>query len=131
MIFGVGTDLVLVARLRTLHERHGLRAEEKMLSAGERNDLSRISGNPNADLGRFLAKRFAAKEAFGKAMGTGIRAPLTLPAIGVAHDELGKPCFHFSPELEDLMAEKRLYAHLSISDEQEHALAFVVVEFRP
>lgn len=128
MIYGVGTDLVLIARLRTLHARHGLRAEDRILSAEERNDLANLLTSPNADTGRFLAKRFAAKEAFGKAMGTGIRAPLTLPAIGIGHDELGKPIFHLSAELEKLMAKKRLFAHLSISDEQEHAVAFVVIE---
>ena len=77
---------------------------------------------------RFLAKRFAAKAAFGKALGTGVRAPATLPAIAVVHDELGKPAFRFSGELEALLRIKALTAHLSISDEHDYAVAFVILE---
>lgn len=123
MIAGVGTDLVVIARLREFWQRHGARALEKLLAPEEREDC-RASSDP----GRFLAKRFAAKEALGKALGTGIRAPVLLPAIAVTHDKLGKPMFSFAPELAAWIAERDLACHLSISDETEHALAFVVVE---
>ena len=123
MIFGVGTDIVAVARLRKLYERHGERAADKLLAPAERADLARAS-----DPGRFLAKRFAAKEAFGKALGIGVATPATLPNIAVVHDELGKPSFAYAPELAQLLDQRGLIAHLSISDEKEFALAFVVLE---
>jgi holo-[acyl-carrier protein] synthase len=123
VIYGVGTDLVVIGRMREFWERHGERALEKLLAPEER-EACRSSSAP----GRFLAKRFAAKEALGKALGTGIRAPVLLPAIAVVHDELGKPGFSFAAELADWIAERGLACHLSLSDEKDHALAFVVVE---
>lgn len=123
MIFGIGTDIVAVARLGELYRRHGDRALEKLLAVTERADFAR-----SADPARFLAKRFAAKEAFGKALGTGIAAPATLPNIGVIHDALGKPGFGYAPQLEQWLTDRGLIAHLSISDEKEFATAFVVLE---
>jgi len=123
MIHGVGTDIVDIARLQALWQRHGARALDKFLAPAER-----AACTDSADPGRFLAKRFAAKEALGKALGTGIRTPVLLPAIAVTHDELGKPAFAFAGALADWIQERRLIVHLSISDEAAHALAFVVVE---
>ncbi len=122
-IHGIGTDIAAVARLGALFERHGERALEKLLASLERDEFARAR-----DPGRFLAKRFAAKEAFGKALGIGVAAPATLPNIAISHDALGKPLFTYAPELENYLDERRLIAHLSISDEVEYALAFVVVE---
>ena len=123
MIAGIGTDIVAVARLGTLYERHGERALDKLLALAERADFEKAK-----DPARFLAKRFAAKEAFGKALGIGVAAPATLPSIAVVHDSLGKPAFAYAPELAQYLAERSLLAHLSISDEKEFALAFVVIE---
>ena len=123
MIYGIGTDLVAVERVQVLWQRHGERALEKLLAPAER-----IACADSTAPGRFLAKRFAAKEALGKALGTGIRAPVLLPAIAVIHDMHGKPAFAFSDDLATWMEERQLVAHLSISDEIAHALAFVVVE---
>jgi holo-[acyl-carrier protein] synthase len=123
MIFGIGTDIAAVARLAALFERHGAAAAEKLLAPAEMADFEKAS-----DKGRFLAKRFAAKEAFGKALGTGVRAPATLPAIAVIHDELGRPLFSYSDELAALMNTRELSAHLSISDEHDYAVAFVILE---
>jgi holo-[acyl-carrier protein] synthase len=123
MIFGIGTDIVLIARMTRLWDRHGERALERVLAPEEREDCRRAT-----EPGRFLAKRFAAKEALGKALGTGIRAPVFLSAIAVAHDEQGKPCYRFGADLAAYLAARRLTAHLSISDERDHALAFAVVE---
>ena len=123
MIFGIGTDIVAVARLGKLYERHGERALGKLLAPSERDDFERA-----ADPARFLAKRFAAKEALGKALGIGVAAPATLGNSAVVHDELGKPAFAYAPALADYLAERGLTAHLSISDEQDFALAFVVLE---
>lgn len=125
MIHGVGTDLVAIPRLQDLWQRHGERALDKLLAPQECAEFT-----AGSDPGRFLAKRFAAKEALGKALGTGIRAPVLLPAIAVSHDNLGKPRFAYGDELAAWLAERGLVAHLSLSDEAGHALAFVVVEKR-
>jgi holo-[acyl-carrier protein] synthase len=121
MIHGIGTDIVAVARLRGMWERHGERALARLLAPSELAEFARA-----ADKGRFLAKRFAAKEAFAKAFGTGVRPPVLLPAIAVTHDDLGKPGFAFSGPLVD--ATTHLRAHLSISDEAEYAVAYVILE---
>ena len=123
MIYGVGTDIVAVRRMADLWQRHGERGLEKMLAPEER-EACRASPDP----ARFLAKRFAAKEALGKAFGTGVRDPVLLPAIAVSHDDLGKPAFAFSPELAAHLAVRGLVAHLSVSDEQDYAVAFVILE---
>lgn len=123
MIVGIGTDIVAVARLRGMWERHGDKALDKLLAPDELDDFVRA-----ADKGRFLAKRFAAKEAFAKAFGSGVRPPVLLPAIAVGHDELGKPIFLFHGQLAEVVESRRLTAHLSISDEAEYAVAYVLLE---
>jgi len=121
MIHGIGADIVAIARLRGMWERHGERALERLLAPQERADFDRA-----ADKGRFLAKRFAAKEAFAKAFGTGVRPPVLLPALAVIHDELGKPGFAYDEAL--AAAAGHLTAHLSISDEADYAIAYVILE---
>lgn len=123
MIYGIGTDIVAVARLRGMWERHGERVLEKLLTPREIEEFATA-----ADKGRFLAKRFAAKEAFAKALGTGIRPPATLTAIGIGHDELGKPIIECYGQLEKMVKIKILKTHLSISDEADYAVAYVILE---
>jgi holo-[acyl-carrier protein] synthase len=123
MIFGIGTDIVSVARIRDGLERYGERYAEHILMPAEHEDFSQAR-----DPARFLAKRFAAKEAFSKAFGTGLRAPVTLHAVGVGHDELGKPHFEFSEEVATLLRESKLSAMLSISDEKDYVVAFALIE---
>jgi holo-[acyl-carrier protein] synthase len=123
MIHGIGTDIVAVARLRSMWEKHGERVLGKLLAPREIEEFAKA-----ADKGRFLAKRFAAKEALGKAFGCGVRAPVLLPEITVEHDELGKPSFSYSAALAAHFAARGLTAHLSISDEQDYAVAFVILE---
>ncbi len=125
MIFGIGTDLIAIARMAKLYARHGERAAQKLLATTEMADF-RAAKDP----ARFLAKRFAAKEAFGKALGIGVAAPATLANLAVAHDALGKPFFQYAPELAEQLARQGLVAHLSISDEVEFATAFVILEQR-
>lgn len=121
MIVGIGTDIVAIERLRRMWERHGRRAAERLLAEEEYAGLELA-----ADKGRFLAKRFAAKEAFAKAFGTGVRPPATLTAIAVAHDELGRPFLRFNGPLES--SARHLRSHLTLSDEADYAVAFVVLE---
>ena len=123
MIHGVGTDIVRVARLADALERHGARFAERILDVSER---AAFAAAP--DPARLLAKRFAAKEAFGKALGTGVAAPATLHAVRVGHDALGKPLFEFAPALAEHMRERGLHAHLSLSDETDYVVAFAVIE---
>ncbi|MDR1662260.1 MAG: holo-ACP synthase [Azoarcus sp.] len=123
MIYGIGTDIVQVERLRTALERHGEAFAEHLLMAGERQ-----AWRAARDPARFLAKRFAAKEAFGKALGTGISAPAVLHALAVEHDAFGKPRFGYDERLAAHMAERGLSAHLSLSDERDYVIAFAVIE---
>lgn len=123
MIFGIGTDIVTISRLQGLWERHAEKALEKVLAPQELAEFDAAS-----DKGRFLAKRFAAKEAFAKALGTGVRPPALLPAIAVTHDALGKPFFSFALPLAEKMNNEGLTAHLSISDEADLAIAYVILE---
>lgn len=124
MIVGIGTDLVDIARMRTALERHGERFARRILSPAEWPDWQASS-----DPARLLAKRFAAKEAFAKASGQGLRAPVTLGALAVTHDALGRPGWAFSDELAHWLATRGISrCHLSISDERAQCLAFVVLE---
>ncbi|WP_434627929.1 holo-ACP synthase [Chromobacterium sp. CV08] len=124
MIHGIGTDLVEIARMDELVRRWGAKAGRRILTPSELTEFE-AHGEP----ARFLAKRFAVKEAFAKALGTGVVAPALLTAIGVSHDALGKPLLVLSDELAAFAAARGVTRmHLSISDERGHALAFVVLE---
>ncbi|MES2772307.1 MAG: holo-ACP synthase [Pseudomonadota bacterium] len=125
MIVGIGTDLAAVARFARLYARHGERVLAKILAPSERLSFAQAQ-HP----ARFLAKRFAAKEAFGKALGTGVVAPATLPALAVVHSAAGQPMFAYAAELAHYLEQRGLLAHLSLSDEADFALAFVVLESR-
>ncbi|EGK72812.1 Holo-acyl-carrier-protein synthase [Methyloversatilis universalis FAM5] len=123
MIFGVGTDLCGIARFERMLAGDGDGIARRILAASELDEFARAKQPAH-----FLAKRFAAKEALGKALGTGIRAPVLLRSIAVTHDDLGKPAFAYDNTLTAWMSARGLHAHLSLSDETEYALAFVVVE---
>jgi len=124
MIYGIGTDIVSYGRIKALHAQYGQRAAERMLSEPELAEYAKSS-----DQARYLMKRFAAKEAFAKAMGTGLRASVTLRRITVTHDELGKPLLAFDDVLSNYVTNMGVTRHhLSISDEHGHAVAFVVLE---
>lgn len=123
MIYGIGTDIVAIKRLQSMWERHGEKALQRLLAPQEMTDFAK-----SADKGRFLAKRFAAKEAFSKALGTGIRPPAVLSAIAVSHDELGKPILDFCGQLAEMVENKGFIAHLSLSDEADYAIAYVILE---
>lgn len=123
MLYGVGTDIVAIARMVEALARHGNRFAERILAPSELNEF-----HAARDGARFLAKRFAAKEAFAKALGTGLRAPATLSAIAVTHNVLGKPELAFADDLSMHLQSLGLRAHLSISDERDHVVAFSVLE---
>ncbi len=124
MIYGIGTDIVAVARIEALYHRYGEGFADRILATDEQPDY-RINHFPS----RFLAKRFAAKEALSKALGTGLRYPVSLRNISIIHDEYGKPAFHFAVALAQWLSQHGVRCcHLSVSDEKETACAFVVLE---
>lgn len=125
MIHGIGTDIVRIRRVQEALARHGERFALRVLAESERADW-----RAHSDPARFLAKRFAAKEAFGKALGTGVAVPATLHAVAVAHDARGQPHYLFDTRLATHMKESRLHAHLSISDEHDTVVAFALIEVR-
>lgn len=124
MIYGIGTDIVESARIAQSLERYGDRFARRILTDSEWQEYH-SSNKPIS----FLASRFAAKEALSKAMGTGLRHPVSLTYITISHDDLGKPFFQFHPELNQLICTKGITQHhLSISDEINMVCAFVVLE---
>ncbi|MDZ4140687.1 MAG: holo-ACP synthase [Methylotenera sp.] len=124
MIFGIGTDIVEVTRIEASIAKFGDDFARRILAESEFS--SYLQSNIKA---RFIAKRFAAKEAFSKAMGTGFRTPVLLENIAVSHDDLGKPILVLAPELLAYLQSKNItQAHISISDEKNLATAFVVLE---
>jgi holo-[acyl-carrier protein] synthase len=124
MIHGIGTDIVATARFEAMWARHGQRLAQRILSERELDECAEHSTPA-----RFLAKRFAAKEALAKAIGSGLRHPVSLRRISIMHDGLGKPMFLFDDVLRGHMAQLGISApHLSISDERDVVIAFVVLE---
>ncbi|SER08601.1 holo-[acyl-carrier protein] synthase [Nitrosomonas sp. Nm51] len=124
MIYGIGTDLVDPARIARSIARYGDKFARRILTEPEWREYQN-SSKPVL----FLAGRFAAKEALSKAIGTGLRHPVNLHFITIAHDIFGKPYFEFHPELSRFIHEKGIVGHyLSISDEMNIACAFVVLE---
>ncbi|MCF6210199.1 MAG: holo-ACP synthase [Gammaproteobacteria bacterium] len=124
MIYGIGTDVVAVPRLQISLDRYGERFAARILTTSEMSDFRQTQSQAH-----FLAKRFAAKEALVKALGTGFRDGLSLRDVAVANDALGKPVLVFSDKLADrLRSQGVTQQHLSLTDEREYALAFVILE---
>ena len=124
MIYGIGIDVVEPRRIARLLDKYGERFARRVLTQLEWPGYVKT-----AKPVLFLANRFAAKEAFSKAMGTGFRYPVTLQCISVVQNAAGKPGFAFHPRLQELVASRAIVGHhLTISDEQNLACACVVLE---
>ncbi len=124
MIIGIGTDLVEIPRIENALARFGDRFAKRILVEHELEHYRRHK-KPAA----WLAKRFAAKEAFSKAMGTGIRFPVNWLNISVENAPSGKPVLRYSDALAQLMQARGISrAHVSLTDELTLAGAFVVLE---
>ena len=124
MILGVGTDIVAVARMRAVLARHGERFARRILAAEELEEY--LADKRPA---HFLAKRFAAKEALVKALGTGFRDGIKLTDIRVTHDELGKPGLRYDGKTASLLRQRGVFcSHITLSDEHDYAVAFVILE---
>jgi holo-[acyl-carrier protein] synthase len=123
MIFGIGTDIVRVTRMQENIDRHGDRFAERILTAEEFVEYREAQRKAH-----FLAKRFAAKEATAKAFGTGFAQGIQLAQIGVGHDAAGKPELRFIGAAAEFLRNHRIsHAHLSLADEEDHAVAFVTL----
>jgi holo-[acyl-carrier protein] synthase len=124
LIYGVGNDVVEIGRIEKALERFGERFALRILCESE---LRRFSGHRKP--AAYLAKRFAAKEAFTKALGTGIRAPANWHGVWVKNLPSGKPVLEYSVALRSLLEKRGVTgAHLSLSDEREMAFATVILE---
>ena len=124
MIYGIGTDVVEIVRIEQALERWGQRFAGKILCEPELRRFER-----HAKPAAYLAKRFAAKEAFTKALGTGIRAPANWHGVWVSNLRSGKPVLEFSDPLQDLLGKRGVtHAHVSLSDERGVAFATVILE---
>jgi holo-[acyl-carrier protein] synthase len=126
MIYGIGTDLVDIDRIRGAMARHGERFLARLLSDAERLRIAEL-----ADPAPFVAKRWAAKEAFAKALGTGVRPPVSLAGVTVMNNAEGRPVLEFDDAIAAYLAARGIDGvHVSLSDEQHAAIAFVVLESR-
>ena len=127
MIYGIGTDIVQISRVQAALERSGERFAEKILGPEELKKYhARKAKNALRGL-RFLATRFSAKEAFSKAIGLGMRMPMTWRSAQMLNAPSGKPVIVCSGALEEFMRANRLSAQVTISDEADYGVAFVIV----
>ena len=127
MIYGIGTDIVQISRVEAALARSGPRFAEKILGPEELEKYHARSAK-NATRGlRFLATRFSAKEAFSKALGLGMRMPMTWRSAQLLNAPTGKPVIVCSGALEQFMQDYGLSAQVTISDEADYGVAFVIV----
>jgi holo-[acyl-carrier protein] synthase len=128
MIYGIGTDICDVRRIRASLDRHGDRFAHKILAEGELATWrARAQRWPDRGL-RYLATRFSAKEAFSKAIGLGMRMPMTWRLCEVGKLASGQPVIVLHGGLKEWFDAKGLTAHVSVTDETDYAASFVVVE---
>jgi holo-[acyl-carrier protein] synthase len=128
VIYGIGTDVCDVRRIRASLARHGDRFAAKILSDAELATWrARTARWPERGL-RYLATRFSAKEAFSKAIGLGMRMPMTWRSCEVGKLASGKPVIVLHGELKDWFEARGLSAHVSVTDETDYAASFVLVE---
>lgn len=124
MIHGIGVDLVEIHRISESLERFGPRFAKRIL-----NDSEFDFYNMSPRRANFLAKRFAAKEALVKALGTGFRDEVSLKDISIQNNELGRPFLKYSAPMQSVLQRHGITrSHLSIADERDYALAYVVLE---
>jgi holo-[acyl-carrier-protein] synthase len=131
MIYGIGTDICDVRRIRASLERHGDRFAAKVLSDYEfKTWKTRSARWPERGI-RYLATRFSAKESFSKAIGLGMRMPMTWKLCEIANESSGKPVIVLHGELKAWFDARGLQAHVTVTDETDYAASFCVVESAP
>lgn len=130
MIHGIGTDVCDIRRIERALQRRGERFAERVLGAHEIEVFRARRAQVSSRGISYLATRFAAKEAFSKAIGLGMRTPMSWRACEIIKARSGKPEIRLHGELAAWFDARRLIAHVSVSDESDYAAAFVVVETR-
>ena len=131
MIYGIGTDIVQISRVEAALKRSGERFAEKILGPEELVKYHARRAKNEARGLRFLATRFSAKEAFSKAIGLGLRMPMTWRSAQMLNAPSGKPMIVCSGALDEFMRTHRLTAQVTISDEADYGVAFVIVTQAP
>jgi holo-[acyl-carrier protein] synthase len=131
MIYGIGTDIVQISRVQAAVARNGDRFAEKILGPQELLKYHARRAKHEVRGLRFLATRFSAKEAFSKAIGLGMRMPMTWRSAEIVNAPGGKPVVVCSGALEEFMRDNRLTAQVTISDEADYGVAFVIVTQAP
>ena len=127
MITGIGTDVVHIDRVQRVLDRYGERFVNRILTPEERVRYGRTKAKAN-----HLAKRFAAKEAFSKAIGSGIRSPFRWHSVTVARDSRGKPILKPDALMSEYLSRNGItHFHVSLTDDAQIAMAFVVLEHVP
>lgn len=127
-VFGIGTDLCDVRRIEATLARRGDRFAEKVLGPAELSVFHARRARAEARGLRFLATRFSAKEAFSKAIGLGIRMPMSWRRCEILNHPSGQPYIRLHGELADWFQARGLQAHVTVTDESDYAASFVVVE---
>ena len=127
-IYGIGTDVVQVSRVAAVMRRTKGRFAERVLGPNELIVFHARRAQHEERGIRYLATRFSAKEAFSKAIGLGMRTPMTWRGCEVAKHPSGKPEIRLHGALADWFSTRRLRAHVSVTDEADYAASFVVVE---
>jgi holo-[acyl-carrier protein] synthase len=128
MIYGIGTDICDLRRIRETLARRGERFAEKVLGPHELAVFRARLAKVEARGVTYLGSRFAAKEAFSKAIGLGMRTPMSWRACEIVKAPSGKPEIALHGALAEWFEARGLRAHVTVSDESEYAVAFVVVE---
>ena len=130
MVFGIGTDICDIRRIRASLDRHGERFAQKILSDGELLTFQERSARWSDRGVSYLATRFSAKEAFSKAIGLGMRMPMTWRHCEIAKAASGKPEIVLHGELKTWFEAQQLSAHITVTDETDYAASFCVVEHK-
>ena len=130
MIVGIGTDVCDIRRIASTLQRRGERFPERVLGAAEMQVFRDRRERTPARGVRYLATRFSAKEAFSKAIGLGIRSPMTWRTCEILNEPSGKPYLRLSGELARWFDQRGWVAHVTVTDETDYAASFVVVESR-
>lgn len=128
MIYGIGTDICDVRRIEATLQRQGERFVRKVLSDAEFSIWRQRMARSAARGVRYLATRFSAKEAFSKAIGLGMRLPMTWRRCEIANEVTGQPVLVLHGDLKIWFEAQGLSAHVSLTDESDYAASFVVVE---
>ncbi len=128
MIYGIGTDICDIRRIEATLERRGERFAEKVLGPDELQVFRARRARAEARGVRYLATRFSAKESFSKAIGLGLHLPMRLPDCQILNEASGRPVLKLSGALAVWWAERGLSGQVTLSDESDYAVSFVVVE---